>query len=268
MLNGPFFALAFALALVILALLTAVYSAMTNRLRSKITSYRLQTLALSMLAAIEIRTNPWFVGIAFILVIQIVVIARLMAYVTNDEGRQPGQSWFDVKWERMNVAKAQSVWVEYDPEHDPKTNRVGLNSQTSLIGSITLIVVAYVVAFSIAPDLIGKFRNTPIIPPSQLTGNSLVYSLGASLGLLLVGQFNMIKTLDIRSQIMGLLVMENGLFLAAVIIIEVNEQLVPAFLFTMIAWYALTWVILINFLPRVKEFSGSIYVGDQDTLKE
>lgn len=255
-----------ALALDILALLTAVYSAQNNRLRSKINSYRLQTLALSLLAAIEITTNPLFAGIAFILVIQSVVITRLMAYVTNDESRRPDQSWVSAKRERMNVEKAQAVWIEYDPEHDSKTSRVGINSQTSLILSIMLIVVAYFVAFSLAPDLIGK--NSQIFPPSPLTGASLVYSLGASLGLLLVGQLNMIKTLDIRSQIMGLLVMENGLFLAAVIVIEGNEQLVPGFLFVMIAWYTLTWVILIFILPRVKEFSGSIYVGDQNNLKE
>ncbi len=253
-------------ALIILALLTAVYSAFINRLRSKISSYRLQTFALAILVLLKAGpANSWFYGIASILVVQTIVISRLLAYVTNAEERQPGQSWLSAQWKRSNTIKARSAWLEYDPEHDPKTNIVRANPLTSLIFSSAFIIFAYFVAFYVAQSLVTS--NSKIAP--QLPGSTLVYGLGASLALLLVGLFIMINAQEILSQTMGLLVMENGLFLAAVIVIPTdNPLLAEAFWVTMFAWYTLTWVILIIFIPRLRQFSRSIYVKDQMSLKE
>ena len=244
-------------ALVIGAVLMALYNAFTRKLQSKINSYRLQTLALALVALLKanITTNLWFYGVASILFIQILVIARFLAYVTNVEERKPGQSWISTKWERTDIKKARSIWLEYNLEYDSNTFRA--NPLTSLIISSGLIAFAYFVAYQVAPH--------QVVP--QFGGGNLVYGLGASLALLLVGLFIMINAHDILSQIMGLLVMENGLFLAAVIFIN-DPALVFVFLVTMFAWYTLTWVILLSFLPRLRQFSRSIYVKDQRVLKE
>ncbi len=77
----------------------------------------------------------------------------------------------------------------------------------------------------------------------------------------------MINSYDTLAQMMGLLVMENGLFLAAVIVIN-DSNLLLAFLVSMFAWYLLTLIILVMFLPRLRQSSHSIYIEDQKTLKE
>jgi hydrogenase-4 membrane subunit HyfE len=262
---------------IILALSTAVYSAAKNRLESKMNSYRLQTAALSIMAFIAatfaslfnnllLPNITEFYGIALILASQAYAITHLLAYVTNDEKRQPGQSWLSAKWKRMNVAEARPVWTAYDPEIVPLAHRQRINSLTSFIFSLILIAFAYAVAFKLSQQIVSN------LPPAlqQFPVSNLIYGLGASLALLLVGLFNMINSPDVRSQIMGLFVMENGLFLAAIIVIIItpNQHFILAFLLTIITWYVLTWIILLIFLPRVRQYSGSIYVDDQKTLKE
>jgi hydrogenase-4 membrane subunit HyfE len=237
---------------VICAVLTALYNAFTRKLQSKISSYRLQILALTLLAVVKaINTSPWFLLIALILLIQFFVITPLVAYVTNSEQRQPGQSILSFLGVRFDIVKARSSWLEYNPENNPKVTIVRTSPLTSLIISSVLVIIAYIVANQVAPQFtVAKF-------------NGLV----ASLALLLVGLFIMINAYDTLSQMMGLLVMENGLFLAVVIVVT-DPGLLPAFILSMFAWYTLTLIILVTFLPRLRQYSGSIYVGDQRELKE
>ncbi len=238
---------------VICAVLTALYNAFIRSLQSKINSYRLQIVALAILAILKANdTTPAFYGVAIILLVQFSIITRLMAGVTNIEQRQPGQSLLSFLHQRSDIVKARSIWLQFNPEDDPGTNIVRTSPLTSLLFSTALVIVAYFVASQVAP--------------LQLTGKNFG-GLVASLALLLVGLFIMINAYDTLAQTMGLLVMENGLFLAAVIVIT-DPILVLAFLFSMFAWYTLTLIILVTFLPRLRQYSGSIYVKDQKVLKE
>src|ERR1700730_7515440 len=85
-------------AVVILAVLTALYNVFTPRLQSKINSYRFQTLALALLAVLKTLNTPLFLLVALILFVQFLIIARILAYVTNIEQREPGQSWWAAFW--------------------------------------------------------------------------------------------------------------------------------------------------------------------------
>ena len=174
-----------------------------------------------------------------------------MAYVTNIEQRQPGQSFFSYLVVRRDIVKARLSWLEYSPENNPKVTIVRSSPLTTLIISSVLVIVAYIVASQVAPQFAEEKFN----------------GLVASLALLLVGLFIMISAYDILSLMMGLLVMENGLFLAVVIVVT-DPILLPAFILSMFAWYALTLIILVIFLPRLRQYSGSIYVEDQKVLKE
>jgi len=237
---------------VICAVLTALYNAFTHKLQSKINSYSLQILVLALLAVVKaISTSPWFVLISLLLLVQFCVIARLVAYVTNIEQRQQGQSIFSYIIMRSDIVKARSSWLEYNPEHNPKVTIVRSSPLTSLIISSVLVIIAYIVASQVAPQFAEEKFN----------------GLVASLALLLVGLFIMISAYDILSLMMGLLVMENGLFLAVVIVVT-DPILLPAFILSMFAWYALTLIILVIFLPRLLHYSDSIYVEDQKVLKE
>ena len=237
---------------VICAVLTALYNAFTRNLQNKINSYRLQILALTLLAVVKaISTSPWFVLISLILLAQFFFIAPLVAYVTNIEQRQPGQSYLSFLRKRSDIVKARSAWLEYNPENNPKATIVRSSPLTTLIISTVLDIIAYIVARQVAPQFAEEKFN----------------GLVASLALLLVGLFIMISAYDILSLMMGLLVMENGLFLAVVIVI-INPVLLSAFILSMFAWYTLTLIILIIFLPRLRLFSRSIYIEDQKALKE
>lgn len=236
---------------VICAIATALYNASTRRLQGKINGYRLQILALALLAVIKAiqQADLWFLGVALILIIQFIIIERLVAGVTNVEPRQPGQSFRSFLHERLDILKARSIWLENSPENRPNANIVRTNPLTPLSVSGVLVIAAYFVASQVVP----RVENF----------NGLV----ASLALLLVGLFIMINSYDTLAQMMGLLVMENGLFLAAVIVIN-DSNLLLAFLVSMFAWYLLTLIILVMFLPRLRQSSHSIYIEDQKTLKE
>lgn len=237
---------------VICAVLTALYNAFSRNLQNKINSYRLQILALTLLAVVKaISTSPWFVLISLLLLTQFIVIAPLVAYVTNIEQQQPGQSYLAFLRKRLDMVRARSSWLEYNPENHPNATIVRSSPLTSLIISSVLVIIAYIVASQVAPQFAEEKFN----------------GLVASLALLLVGLFIMISAYDILSLMMGLLVMENGLFLAVVIVI-INPVLLAAFILSMFAWYTLTLIILIIFLPRLRHFSGSIYIEDQKVLKE
>lgn len=242
-------------AFVILAVLAALYNVFTRRLQSKINSYRFQTLALALLAFLKaIDNQPLFLLVALILFIQYLIIARVLAYITNVEQREPGQSRWVAFRKRLDIARARSTWLL--PIQHPTTNIVRTNPLASLILGSGLVIFAYVVAYQVAPQL------------GATLGVNFVNGLGASLALLLVGLLIMIIAYDTLAQTTGLLVMENGLFLAAVIIITTNQVLVLAFLIGMFAWYTLTLVILTNFLPRLRQLSGSTDLEDQKVLKE
>ena len=237
---------------VICAVFTALYNAFTRNLQNKINSYRLQILALILLAIVKaFSTSPWFVLISLILLAQFFVIAPLVAYVTNIEQRQSGQSFFSYLVMRSNIIRARSKWLKYNPEYNLKVTIVRSSPLTSLIISSILVFIAYIVSSQVAPQF----------------AEEKFHGLVASLALLLVGLFIMISAYDIFSMMMGLLVMENGLFLAVVIVI-IDPFLLSAFILSMFAWYTLTLIILVIFLPRLRHSSSSIYVEDQKVLKE
>src|SRR6266480_5840897 len=103
---------------VICAVVTALYNAFSRRLQSKINSYRLQILALALLAVLKaFQVNGWFLGVAGLLMVQFFFIERLVAGATNIEPRQPGQSFPSFLYERLDTAKARSVWLQNSPEN-------------------------------------------------------------------------------------------------------------------------------------------------------
>ncbi len=239
--------------LVIVVLLLALYSAFTYSLPGKIRSFRWQTLTLFLLALLTtfVQQDYLFVVVASILFLQFFSITPLMAFVTNFEGWRPDRPFIPYMRELMNVREAQDRWLEYNPEHNPDTGKVRSSPLNPLIRSVVLIIIAYFVAARVVGS--NEVRS--------------VNGLGASLALLFIGLFIMLNAYDILSQTMGLLIMENGLFLAAVIVIT-NPNLIIAFLFSMFAAYTITLAILIIILPQLRRSSRSIYVKDQKVLKE
>ena len=76
-----------------------------------------------------------------------------------------------------------------------------------------------------------------------------------SLSLHLIGLYNMVVKRDIISQVIGLLVMDHGLFLAVVKIVAIP---VPATFFVISLYFytLITLVILLVLLPSVSRVAG------------
>ena len=109
-----------------------------------------------------------------------------------------------------------------------------------------LVTLAFLIAFTL---------DNPSFLPTQQIG------LMISLTLYLVGLYNMIIKRDIISQVIGLLVMDHGLYLAVVKIVMIPT---PAFYFVLgLVFYTLiTLTILILVLPELRRRTNSINLDE------
>jgi hydrogenase-4 membrane subunit HyfE len=90
-------------------------------------------------------------------------------------------------------------------------------------------------------------------------------TLSVSMALLLQGLFTMGNKRDIIAQVIGLLVMEHGLFLAAVRIVPAALALL--FVMSLFFYVLITLTILVWILPELHRASNSIEVSDNSRLR-
>ncbi len=140
-----------------------------------------------------------------------------------------------------SIREALPMWLEHGLS--PRRQR------SSAVISLLLTAVAYVLAFNLLSD-----------------NDHLALSLAVSMALLMLGMFTMINREDLISQIMGLLVMDHGLFLAAVRVITL-PSLISIFVVSLFLYILITLVILVILLPELHERSATIEVGDQRELR-
>lgn len=142
--------------------------------------------------------------------------------------------------------QANPIWLEHGA---PRRNQIH-----SLAFNLVLTIIAYI----IASRLVGGSQPTQVgIDP---------HSLAVSIALLLVGLFTMSRKQDIISQIMGLLVMEHGMFLAAIKVITF-PGLALIFVISLFLYIIITLTILVYLLPELHHTSGTIDIEDQQQLK-
>jgi hydrogenase-4 membrane subunit HyfE len=139
-----------------------------------------------------------------------------------------------------SIHEALPVWLDHDLS--PIRQRI------SILCSLVLTVVAYVLASNV------------------LQGPQVAQSLAVSITLLMLGMFTMINREDLISQIMGLLVMDHGLFLAAVLVMP-WPSLLPYFVISLFLYILITLVILVILLPELHQESATIEVTDQRELR-
>ena len=144
---------------------------------------------------------------------------------------------------REAVSQTELIWLQHG-----RSWRAGFSIAVDLI----LTVMAFMVAYRL-----GGTGSTGTIDTN---------SLAVSLALLLVGLFTMSNKRDIIAQIMGLLVMEHGLFLAAVRSFAIST-LPFVFAVSLFFYVIITLTILLWLLPALHRISGSIELDDQKQLK-
>lgn len=116
--------------------------------------------------------------------------------------------------------------------------------------------------FSLLLTVMASWTALKLIPDDQKRSATLAISLT----LLMLGILAMISREDLISQILGLLVMDHGLFLGTVVVLK-HSNLISFFVISLFLYILITIIILIIILPELHSKSKSIRVGEQNLLK-
>lgn len=227
----------------VMMVLTALGIVSIGAIQLMIKLYRLQAMALAVLTILVAGVEETYpASTRALLVVFALLIPGILAYIiepllaqatvvreTNWPARliTPFLQHVSARHRqeaRDSIHEALPVWLD----HDLSSER----QRTSTLFSLLLAGGAYVLAFKLLGD------------PHR------AHSLAASLTLLMLGMFTMINREDLISQIMGLLVMDHGLFLAAVSLVP-QPSVLPYFVVSLFLYILITLVILVILLPEL-----------------
>jgi len=245
--------LSFVIGLLSFVMLILAFSiSIARTVRQMIPLYIYQTVVLALatvLTAIEPAEGGelthlsigMFVIIPFLLA---VTIEPLLAQATVPEDiplQERLRRLFPGEIRSATRARALPIWLVQRPSRRGEV--------LSIAFDLVLIVAAYVTAFSLVKEDIFQAN-----------------SLAVSFALLLLGLSILNNMRDLITQIMGLLVMEHGLFLAAIQVISIPSVTI-VFIVSLFLYIIITLTILVFLLPELHRISGSIEVEDQQQLK-
>lgn len=137
--------------------------------------------------------------------------------------------------------------LERDAEALWQSRQTAQNQLRTMLQFLLLVVIAVLVPLYMASTTYFKtFAHV---------------GLAVSLSLHLVGLFNMFTRHDIISQVIGLLIMDQGLYLAVVRIVAIP---VPAIYFVVSLYFytLITIFVLVFLLPKIRETAHSIDLAD------
>lgn len=156
----------------------------------------------------------------------------------NSPAQHAAQQQAIPAWLSSHPARRGSVWI--------------------LLFDLVLMFLAFVISYTL---MSGGYHPSGV---ENLRTSANV--LGVSFTLLLLGISTMSSKEDIIAQVMGLLMMEQGMFLAAV---GVNPQaeMIVYFILGLFVYIAITLTILVFLLPELHHISGSVDVDQQSQLK-
>ncbi len=234
--------------------ITAFLVTTSDSIQKVITTYRIQCILLAVVTgATAITRAPPGINLSvliiffifiFILPIMLAIFIELLlirATVSDLPGHKPD-------------ADARQVWLKY------KATR---STQAHSIWFLALVLLAFLIAFQIFASGL-----TPAGPSRALLQQERI-GLMVFLALHLTGLYNLVIKHDIISQVIGLLTMDHGLYLAAVKIVAIP---VPAGFFVLSLYFytLITIFILVFLLPRVRRFTRTIdlsEIADSSHLK-
>ena len=218
--------------------------------RQMIPLYQAQSIMLALvtvLTALEIENG----GFPRLPVLPFTIIPLLLAWMIQPmlaqatvpadvTVRERLRRLFSPRFRQEVLRMALPSWLEH------RSLRSG--SVVLILLDLILMVLAFVIAFS----LIEVSRQASI--------------LAITLSLLLLGLTAMANKQDIISQIMGLLVMEQGMFLAAIQVLAIPSVMIVVVV-SIFVYIFITLTILIFLLPELHQISGSVEIEDQKQLK-
>lgn len=235
-------------------IIIALWISATRTLTLMVRLYQTQALVLTsvvLITAFEPGRKLLALGLVAILPVALaVIVPPLLARATLDatiarsdeynDGEGRLRRWTAAQRRALNEAK--QMWLRHGGSRLP----VSLSAAMDMFLIATAVLVAY--------RLSGGESAAKVTP-----------SLAASIALLLQGLFTMINKNDIVSQIIGLLVVDSGLFLAAVRVAP--PALAYLFVLSLFLYMLVTLTILLWVLPGLHHTSSSIEVVGNAKLK-
>jgi hydrogenase-4 membrane subunit HyfE len=161
--------------------------------------------------------------------------------------------WFDAE-SRAVVHDAMPIWLERD-----------LSTAWQIV-SVSAGVALTAIAFSAAFTLFGPITGSGGLSLGAGPDTARTLGVAVAMTLVMLGIFTMISRQDLISQIIGLLVMDHGLFLAVIRVIG-RSDLVQLFVICLFLYILITLVILVILLPELHHSSQTIEVKGQTKLK-
>ncbi len=227
-------------------LVTALFITIASSIRLTIRVYQVQSVLLALVTSVTAfsklqeggegdRLTIGLILLIFLLPIGLALLIKLLlarASIARPSGK--------LRLTPSERREAERAWLKHEAAVDVRLRDV--------FAFICLVALAILIAFQITAG--AEFDVSERI------------GLTVSLVLYLTGLYNMIVKRDIVSQVVGLLVMDHGLYLAVVKIVAIP---VPAAFFVVgLYFYTLiTIFILVFLLPQIRHLTGSI---DLDTI--
>jgi hydrogenase-4 membrane subunit HyfE len=239
----------------VLLILVAIYVTTTPTIKHMIIGYRWQSFFLTfgvVLAAMGKLFKPagsdWNAGAGWFIVPIALLPLALSLFIRPVLARAtlsaPLGNLFRADKRHQLETEAERIWL---------SQLMRRNRQYHIGIAIILVIIAFGVAFMVASNF----------SPSGRIG------LAVSLALHLIGLYNMIIKQDIISQVIGLLTMDHGLYLAVVKIVTIPVP-ASAFVIGLYGYTLITLFILLFLLPKVRSVTESIdlsVIADTTELK-
>ena len=237
-----------------LILFASLFIVSTTTIGHIIAAYRVQTALLGVLALV-ILYRSWihfiplhFMSIDSLFITALIFWPVLLFFLIKRALMLATVS--ETKW-RINMEdqmEIHRVWTEASFREDHTTmSRTGV----AMAFFLALLVFAFVVALQFTT---GPEKNLESIPNRV--------GLGVALALQLAGLFTMMTKREIISQVVGLFVMDHGMYLAMIVLTDMPfpaaEFLLALYLYTFI-----TIMLLFFILPNLRRIKGRI---DLDAL--
>jgi hydrogenase-4 membrane subunit HyfE len=237
----------------IILLVTAWAISISSSVKQMIGAYRLQCVLLAIVTVLTaIVKSAESLGESTLKVIILIVLIFLLPIVLA--------IFIYLLLARATITPSAGVahlrlTVDEKREAERAWNRIKFEGSVlrETLTFLGLVLLALLISF-----LISFQSSTPIKNETDKIG------LMVSLALHLVGLHNMLSRRDIISQVIGLLVMDHGLYLAVVKIVAIP---VPATFFVIALYFytLFTIIILVFLLPQVRSLTTSISLDDIST---
>jgi len=249
-----------------LMLITGVFLSISRTVLQMLPNYQAQCLLLAvitLLTAFELwRDSARMIIVALFVLVPVglaFLVEPLLAQATVQE---------DVPvWKRLPRAFNLSIRAKTRHAAVPawlRSRRAMHSVMWYLVIDLFLIALAYVTAYTlVSSGPTGAGQAGASISP---------HVLAVAFSLLLIGLWTMMGTEDLISQVIGLLVMEQGMFLAVVraFILSLAPRTFSVniiFVIALFLYISITLVILVLLLPELHQKTGSLDIEQQTQLK-